>query len=403
MKRAAMILVALAAILTAAAAPVRTATENFVTNKIADATTTVATAATNYTDSAVAAATSGCLSLSGGTMHGDIEFDNSQHFGLYWPYPGDPIYNAPSLVCSPMGFRLFYYGEEWIFSGGSGQNEAMRQKDVSEAVAAAADAATNYTDSAVATATNACLSLSGGMMNADSTILWPSLHGDSDILIEGRLTGSRMFAIGTSGGNVGFYCYDRWLQLPYKQGTLAVEADISEAISTNNPEFVSAVLAVPLAGADASDLAEIGEYGSYGTVGAAILALIAGLAALKRGKADKAELPYPIVPVSPANGVATVLPRTVATYTAGDSAAAFTVAVGAGETDKARDCELVIDCTATGAVAPAVTWPASFHPHTDAATDFACEAGKRNVYFISEYAPGEFAVGGWQETAGGNA
>ena len=61
------------------------------------------------------------------------------------------------------------------------------------------------------------------------------------------------------------------------------------------------------------------------------------------------------------------------------------------------------DCTATGAVAPTVTWPATFHPRTDAATDFACEAGKRNVYFISEFAPGEFAVGGWQETAGGNA
>ena len=37
MKRAALILAALAAILTAAAAPVRTATENFVTNKIAEA------------------------------------------------------------------------------------------------------------------------------------------------------------------------------------------------------------------------------------------------------------------------------------------------------------------------------------------------------------------------------
>lgn len=36
MKRAALILAALAAILTAAAAPVRTATENFVTNKIAE-------------------------------------------------------------------------------------------------------------------------------------------------------------------------------------------------------------------------------------------------------------------------------------------------------------------------------------------------------------------------------
>ena len=175
------------------------------------------------------------------------------------------------------------------------------------------------------------------------------------------------------------------------------------SISPTNPAFAAAVRDVPITGADSSDLAEIGEYGSYGTVGAAILALIAGLAALKRGKADKAELPYDIVAVTPSNGVVTVGPRTIAIYTAGDSAEAFTVAVGTGETGRARDCELVIDCTATGAVAPTVTWPATFHPRTDAATDFACKAGKRNVYFISEFASGEYAVGGWQETAGGNA
>ena len=112
---------------------------------------------------------------------------------------------------------------------------------------------------------------------------------------------------------------------------------------------------------------------------------------------------YPMVGVTPSNGTLTVTPYTVATYTAGDSAAAFTVAVGTGASGVARDCELLIDCTATGAVAPTVTWPATFHPRTDAATDFACEAGTRNVYFISEFASGEFAVGGWQETAGGNA
>ncbi len=126
---------------------------------------------------------------------------------------------------------------------------------------------------------------------------------------------------------------------------------------------------------------------------------LAGLEAALAGKQDK----YEMVAVTQSNGTLTVAPYTVATYTAGTTAAAFTVAVGAGTTGMARDCELVIDCTATGAVAPTVTWPATFHPRTDAGTDFACEAGVRNVYFISEYATGEFAVGGWQETAGGNA
>jgi hypothetical protein len=53
--------------------------------------------------------------------------------------------------------------------------------------------------------------------------------------------------------------------------------------------------------------------------------------------------------------------------------------------------------------APTITWGANFHPRTDAETDFKCEAGKRNVYWISEYEPYHFAVAGWQETEGGNA
>jgi len=69
-----------------------------------------------------------------------------------------------------------------------------------------------------------------------------------------------------------------------------------------------------------------------------------------------------------------------------------------------RDMVLVIDCSSLAdGDEPTVTWPAAFHPRTDAGIDFACVAGVRNVYYVSEYAPGEFAVGGWQETAGGNA
>lgn len=126
------------------------------------------------------------------------------------------------------------------------------------------------------------------------------------------------------------------------------------------------------------------------------------LVGLESALADKMPM-YPMVAVTPTSGTLTVAPYTVATYTASSSAESFTVAVGAGTTGKARDCELVIDCTATGAIAPTVTWPSNFHPRTDAGTDFACEAGVRNVYYISEYATGQFAVGGWQETAGGNA
>lgn len=96
--------------------------------------------------------------------------------------------------------------------------------------------------------------------------------------------------------------------------------------------------------------------------------------------------------------VLTITPRTVATYTAGTTAAAFSIAVSAGVSSAARDCELVIDCTATGAVAPTVTWPSNFHPRTDA-EEIAPVDGVRNVFYISEYATGQFVVGGWHEEA----
>jgi hypothetical protein len=66
------------------------------------------------------------------------------------------------------------------------------------------------------------------------------------------------------------------------------------------------------------------------------------------------------------------------------------------------DCAIVIDCRRT-TTAPKIVWSKSFYPRTDKETDFACVAGVRNVYWITEHAPNEFCVAGWQETTGGNA
>ena len=98
-------------------------------------------------------------------------------------------------------------------------------------------------------------------------------------------------------------------------------------------------------------------------------------------------------------GVLTVPPYTSACIP-GSPETAFTIAVGEGNSMYLRDCILCVVC---GDVAPTITWPANFHPRTDAVTDFACVAGAMNVYWISEYAQGEFAVAGWQATAGGSA
>ena len=181
-------------------------------------------------------------------------------------------------------------------------------------------------------------------------------------------------------------------------------------IATNNPAFVSAVTNCPvsIAASDAEALAEWGIYGGGGTIGALLAALAAAVAALKKKK-------MPLYPVggtgNPVNatyesGVLTVSPFAMASYTP-TASAAFSVAMGALPSDmesgNARDAVLVIDCSSlTDGQEPTVTWDTHFHPRTDAGTDFACAAGAKNVYYISEYAPGEFAVGGWTETAGGS-
>ena len=102
------------------------------------------------------------------------------------------------------------------------------------------------------------------------------------------------------------------------------------------------------------------------------------------------------------DGVVTIPPYVYAGMLSDGTA--FTVVVGEGN-GYMRDCILIVEC---GDVAPTITWPANFHPRTDAETDFACVAGVNNVhvnnvYWISEYAQGEFAVAGWQATAGGSA
>lgn len=106
---------------------------------------------------------------------------------------------------------------------------------------------------------------------------------------------------------------------------------------------------------------------------------------------------YPFEDAAIADGVVTVAPYTNARIESDGTA--FTVAVG-GESGFMRDCVLCVEC---GDTAPTITWGENFHPRTDAETDFACVAGVRNVYWITEHSQGRFCVAGWQETAGGNA
>jgi hypothetical protein len=106
---------------------------------------------------------------------------------------------------------------------------------------------------------------------------------------------------------------------------------------------------------------------------------------------------YEFIDAAIVDGKVTVAPYTNAQVTSDGTA--FSVAVAESD-GKTRDCVLRVEC---GDTAPTITWGANFHPHTDLETDFACVVGKRNVYWITEYAPDGFVVAGWQETAGGNA
>lgn len=178
----------------------------------------------------------------------------------------------------------------------------------------------------------------------------------------------------------------------------AIPAEIGLAISTNNAAFVAAVTNCPVVLTSGGGVDYV-DFGQYGTLGALLAALAAAVVALRKAKMDK----YPFAAASVESDTLTLQDAVIQTWTP-SAGASVAIAAPTGTSATARDLELVIDCSSLAeGDEPTVTWPAAFHPRTDAGTDFACAAGVRNVYYISEYAPGEFAVGGWQETAGGNA
>lgn len=253
-------------------------------------------------------------------------------------------------------------------------------------------------------------------------------NGDSTRINPYESHGQGTFNINPAGGLDGFYIGDETLA-----SILTNKADKAD-VSATNTTFSNAVLAVGLnidtnAVAVLNDIAEtFGGFpieGTATTVGGLLAALAAAVAWLKKNKADKATtlagygitdaatkaelaakadkantIPkYEFVTAAIADGVLTVAPYTNA-QVASDGMA-FTVAVAEAD-GKARDCQLTLDCTSLE-IAPKITWPTNFHPRTDAETDFACVAGVRNVYWITEYAPNELVVAGWHETEGGTA
>lgn len=210
-----------------------------------------------------------------------------------------------------------------------------------------------------------------------------------------------------------------------EDATNVVYGIVTQVVAASNPTFSNAVLAVGL-NIDTNFVAVLNEIastfggfpieGTATTVGGLLAALAAAVAWLRKNKADKATtlagygitdaetkgvaIPkYEFVTAAIADGVLTVASYTNAQIMSDGTA--FTVAVAEGD-GKARDCQFTLDCTSLE-ISPTITWGTNFHPRTDAETDFACVAGVRNVYWITEYASGEFAVAGWQVTEGGTS
>lgn len=280
---------------------------------------------------------------------------------------------------------------------------------------------------------------------------------DSGNMVAGAFTAESF--IGGAGGRVGFqlsstsevvelYVNDgggKILKFPLREGTLAVQDDIAPTFDETdtydngalvvfhdglyqcvNPNgHTGAWVAADFAEATVEDLLAALRTALAGKQDALsqeqVEAVNSGITADKVSKLEGIEvgaqknpdlsgyatkdaaLPrYQFTSAGIIDGVVTIPPYTHAGMLSGGTA--FTVAVGEGN-GYMRDCILCVEC---GDVAPTITWPANFHPRTDAETDFACVAGVNNVhvtnvYWISEYAQGEFAVAGWQATAGGNA
>lgn len=160
MKRAVLTFAALAAILTAAATPVRTATEGFVANKIAEAVAPLAStndvaaaarAATNYTDAVVA----DYLPLTGGMLDGMLyakgivagQRDSSGYPRVYLSMNTNCFV---SLITDENGrtWRGLYYLPTARLAGMNiNDTEALANlADIAAAANAAVRAANNYTD-----------------------------------------------------------------------------------------------------------------------------------------------------------------------------------------------------------------------------------------------------------------
>ena len=276
---------------------------------------------------------------------------------------------------------------------------------------------------------------------------------DSGNMVAGAFTAGSF--IGGEGGHVGFqldstsegvelYVYDgggKILKFPLREGTLAVQDDIAPTFGETDTYDKGALVfhdglyqCVNPNGHTGAWVAANFAEATVGDLLAALRRTVEGKVDVVEGKGlstndytneDKAKLGKAYTPDNPPpapdlSGYATkdaALPRyyftvlevvggvlTVPPYTSacipGSYETAFTIAVGEGNSIYLRDCILCVQC---GDVAPTFTWPANFHPRTDAVTDFACVAGAMNVYWISEYAQGEFVVAGWQATAGGSA
>ena len=246
MKRAALILAALAAIMTAAAAPVRTATENFVTKKIAEA---------------VAATTNVVCNIVTNEVHsfgGWVEEWDPPRYGSVYSFSG-PYYEG---------------GETW--SGFYGPKNGM---GVDKSLTAVGDEfATRLVFVEDLGETSFTLTLTRSHVTENAL----GLARMSDLIAHTNRTDNPH---GVTAAQVGAYT------------KAEVDAKVENAVLPTDPTFSNAVLAVGL-NIDTNSVAVLNEIastfggfpieGTATTVGGLLAALAAAIAWLRKNKADKA-------------------------------------------------------------------------------------------------------------------
>ena len=272
------------------------------------------------------------------------------------------------------------------------------------ALAAAARAATNYTDAAIA-------DLPPPAETDPRFREWVASVTNEQGIISAAESAMFAYTLGGPAVEVSYSAGDitAALAAAARAATNYTDAAIGAAIDNTNPVFSNAVLAVGL-GVDTNTVAVINALveagdelpiGGAATVGGLLLALAAAVAALKRTKADASALRYAMpesVALTPSGDAATLVcaDRAVTNATIASGFSTLNLTFPAAVSGYVRDFYLRIT-VAAGESAPAISVPQGVTIENAGGAvpviaDGETDAAATTLVWFSETAPGIFTA-----------